>query len=80
MANAMAAAWRLLGRKDDPPLTRELVKLNGGPFLVSDEKARSQLGYLPVVSRDRALADLKALAEAPGAGSSRSAAARPTAT
>jgi hypothetical protein len=39
-----------------------LVKLNGGPFLVSDEKARSQLGYRPVVSRDRALAELEALA------------------
>jgi nucleoside-diphosphate-sugar epimerase len=74
VANAMAAAWRLLGRKDDPPLTRELVKLNGGPFLVSDAKARLQLGYRPVLSRELALAELKALAGAPRAGGSSDAA------
>jgi len=35
-----------------------MVALNGGPFLVSDNKARSELGYAPVISRDQAFSVL----------------------
>jgi nucleoside-diphosphate-sugar epimerase len=61
MASLMEAMWKVLRRSDPPPVNRELVKLTGGPFVVSDRKARRELGYRPVISRDAAI---DAMAEA----------------
>jgi nucleoside-diphosphate-sugar epimerase len=55
MGSLLDAGWALFRRTDVPPLSRLLVELNGGPFLVSDKKARTELGYEPIVSRDEAL-------------------------
>lgn len=55
VASIMEAAWFMLRKKGLPPLTRELVRLNSGPFLVSDAKARRELGYRPVISREEGL-------------------------
>jgi nucleoside-diphosphate-sugar epimerase len=55
MASIMEAMWKVLRLSGSPPVNRELVKLTGGPFVVSDRKARAELGYTPVISRDAAI-------------------------
>jgi nucleoside-diphosphate-sugar epimerase len=55
LAATIEAAWRLLRRPGAPPISRLLVELNGRPFLISDRKARTELGYHPVISRDEAI-------------------------
>jgi nucleoside-diphosphate-sugar epimerase len=60
IGSLLDAVWTLLRRSDAPPVSRLLVELNGGPFLVSDQKARTELGYRPVVSRDQALRQIPA--------------------
>jgi nucleoside-diphosphate-sugar epimerase len=55
MASLMEAMWKVLRRSGSPPVNRELVKLTGGPFVVSDRKARAELGYTQVISRDAAI-------------------------
>jgi nucleoside-diphosphate-sugar epimerase len=50
----------MLRRPGSPPVNRELVKLNGEPFVVSDQKARRELGYVPVITRDAGLERLLA--------------------
>jgi nucleoside-diphosphate-sugar epimerase len=55
IASLAEAAWKVLRRSDSPPVNRELVKLTGRPFVVSDRKARAELGYAPVISREDAI-------------------------
>ena len=55
IASVAEAAWKVFRRPGSPPVNRELVKLTGGPFVVSDRKARAELGYTPVVSREAAI-------------------------
>jgi nucleoside-diphosphate-sugar epimerase len=62
MASLAEAAWKVFRRPGSPPVNRELVKLTGGPFVVSDRKARAELGYAPVISRDAAI---EAMVESP---------------
>jgi nucleoside-diphosphate-sugar epimerase len=47
----MDGAWSVFRRPGTPPLSRLMVALNGAPFLVLDTKARSELGYKPVIAR-----------------------------
>jgi nucleoside-diphosphate-sugar epimerase len=55
MASLAEAAWKVFRLAGTPPVNRELVKLTGGPFVVSDRKARTELGYVPVISREAAI-------------------------
>jgi nucleoside-diphosphate-sugar epimerase len=68
VARAAAAAsesvWRLLRRKDDPPLTRFAVWASALECTIDDSKAREQLGYREVKTREQGLAELRADAEA----------------
>jgi len=57
----MEAMSKVLRRSGSPPVNRALVKLTGGPFVVSDRKARAELGYTQVISHDAAI---DAMAEA----------------
>lgn len=50
MAGVMGAAWRMLGRSGEPPITRQMLRLIGKPFTISIAKARAELGYVPRVS------------------------------
>lgn len=50
MAGLMGAAWRLLGRDGEPPITRQMLRLIGKPFTISIAKAGAELGYRPHVS------------------------------
>ena len=57
-ATVMDAAWTILQRPGQPPISRLMVTLNGGPFLVTDHKARRELHYTPTITREDAFAAL----------------------
>jgi nucleoside-diphosphate-sugar epimerase len=62
IAGAGEWAWRSLGLRGQPPLTRAELNLIGGEVTVRDEKARRELGYTPVISREAGLAAMRATA------------------
>lgn len=57
-AAASEAAWRWMRLKGAPPVTRTAVLLMGQEVTVSDAKARRELGYAPIVSREEGLREL----------------------
>ena len=58
IANTLEVARRWLRRTGPPPISRLLVELNGRPFLVDDRKARAELHYQPVTSRNEGIGRL----------------------
>jgi nucleoside-diphosphate-sugar epimerase len=62
VATAAAAAaervWRLLRRPGPPPLTRFAVWVSSKECTLDDSRARAELGYEPVRTREGGLADL----------------------
>ncbi len=54
------AAYRLFRLRGEPALARTTVRLIGEEVTVSDAKARRELGYLPVITREAGLAALVA--------------------
>jgi nucleoside-diphosphate-sugar epimerase len=50
--------WRTFGWKSMPPLPRSVLYLMGQKLTVSDAKARRELGYAPVMTVERGLAEL----------------------
>ncbi|MBX3445342.1 MAG: NAD-dependent epimerase/dehydratase family protein [Parvibaculaceae bacterium] len=50
MAGVMGAAWRLLRLKGEPPITRQMLRLIGKDFTIDISKARTELGYAPVLT------------------------------
>ena len=52
------ALWRTFALKGRPPVTRMEVRLIGEEVTVVDEKARRELNYLPVITREAGLAAL----------------------
>ncbi len=59
-AAALEGAWRALRRKGEPPITRLAVWNSALECTVSDAKARQELGYEPVITREEGLAALRA--------------------
>lgn len=57
-ATAIEGVWRALGIQQAPPLTRHAVGLLCCDCILNDEKARSTLGYRPVISVEAGLAQL----------------------
>jgi hypothetical protein len=55
LARALDVAWRIARRPGDPPITRMIVELNRGPFLISDARARRELRYQPVITREQGI-------------------------
>jgi nucleoside-diphosphate-sugar epimerase len=53
------AVWTLFGLSGGPPVTRSEVRLIGEEVTVVDDKARRELGYTPVISREQGLAELQ---------------------
>ena len=53
-------AWRLLPLKGEPPLTRFSFWVASQECTLDDSKARAELGYEPVVSREEGIAALAA--------------------
>lgn len=50
MTGMMGALWRILHRKGEPPITRQMLRLIGQDFTVDIRCAREELGYAPVIS------------------------------
>ena len=63
VARAAAATleplWRLLGRKQAPPVTRLAVWLSSLECTIDISKAREELGYEPVKTREQGLIELR---------------------
>jgi nucleoside-diphosphate-sugar epimerase len=51
--------WRTLSLKDAPPLTKQIAMLMSRDCTLCDDKARAQLGYVPVLSVDDGLRELR---------------------
>jgi nucleoside-diphosphate-sugar epimerase len=60
LAAAGEAAWRLLPLPGQPPLTRFALWVSSLECTLDDGKAREQLGYRPVVTREAGLTELQA--------------------
>ncbi len=55
LAGVMEFWARLRRAKDDPPMSRTMVRLIGRPFTTNDAKARAELGYVGEVTRAEGL-------------------------
>jgi nucleoside-diphosphate-sugar epimerase len=63
VANAIAAAsetaWRKLPLGGEPPLTRFVVWVSSQECTIDISRARTELGYAPVIGREAGLAQLR---------------------
>jgi nucleoside-diphosphate-sugar epimerase len=59
LASLCEAWWTVSKAHGEPPLTQTMITLMGTQVTVKDDKARRQLGYEPVISREQGLAELK---------------------
>ena len=59
VARALDVGWRITRRPGDPPITRMIVELNRRPFLISDARARQELRYQPVITRQQGIQRLR---------------------
>jgi nucleoside-diphosphate-sugar epimerase len=60
LAAACETAWRALPLPGAPPLTRFVVWISALECTLDDSRARAELGYAPVVTREAGLAALRA--------------------
>ena len=60
LARGGELAWRILPLKGEPPLTEFSLWVSSQECTLDDSKARSELGYKPVISREEGLAALAA--------------------
>jgi len=56
MAGLMEAIWRLFRLRGKPPITRQTLRMIGQDFTLDIAKARSDLGYRPIITRAEGLA------------------------
>ncbi|WP_404713698.1 NAD-dependent epimerase/dehydratase family protein [Sphingomonas sp. MMS24-J13] len=59
MAGVMEFVWRTFGRAGEPPLTRQMLRMVGYDFTISDRRAREELGYAPVTSWTQGIAAMR---------------------
>jgi nucleoside-diphosphate-sugar epimerase len=59
MATQMEWMWRVFGRKGEPPITRQMLRLIGKPFTVDISKAQRELGYTPETSWEQGIKAMK---------------------
>jgi nucleoside-diphosphate-sugar epimerase len=59
MAGLMGAMWRMLGLRGEPPITRQMLRLIGKPFTILSDKARTELGYEPLITMREGLAAMR---------------------
>ena len=58
-ASVLGTVWSTLGRPNPPPLDRMTLAIVGHEVTVDDTKAREELGYEPVVTREEGLEELR---------------------
>lgn len=61
LARAVEAVWRLLRLRTEPPLSAFAVAMMSRTVTVRTEKARAELGWSPVITVDRGLAQMATL-------------------
>ena len=59
LARVSEWVWDTFGLKGEPPVTRMAVHLFGEPVTVNDAKARRELGYRGLITREQGLAGIK---------------------
>lgn len=59
-ATVAEALWDRLGLRSTPPATRMLIELGAKTVTIDDSKARAELGYQPIISREQGLASISA--------------------
>jgi nucleoside-diphosphate-sugar epimerase len=60
MATGMETVWRAFDLRGEPPLTRQMLRLVGWDFTISDRRARDELGYAPVMNWEDGVAQMRA--------------------
>lgn len=70
LAIASEAAWSLLPLPGPPPMSRFTSWILTQQCTIDISKARQELGYEPVVSREEGLAEMRAQADSPASGRS----------
>lgn len=58
-SNIIEPIWRALKLKSDPPITKFTAHIMSRDCTLIDTKARTDLGYKPVINRDQGFAELK---------------------
>jgi len=58
-ANSIERIWKLFNIKSRPPVAPLMIRLMGTEFSVSDEKARTKLGYKNAITIDEGINELK---------------------
>jgi nucleoside-diphosphate-sugar epimerase len=58
IASLLEGTWRLLSLQSPPPMTRTMLALVGEEVTVNDGKARRDLGYREVMTREKGLAEM----------------------
>lgn len=59
MATIMETVWRTFRMKGEPPLTRQMLRLVGYDFTMSDRRAREELGYAPIVTWEEGVEQMR---------------------
>jgi nucleoside-diphosphate-sugar epimerase len=59
LAAALEGVWRLLGRQTAPPVTRLAYWLSAQECTIDISKARAELDYEPVTTREQGMAELR---------------------
>jgi len=62
LAAVMEFVWRTFRRAGEPPLTRQMLRMVGYDFTVSDQRARAELGYAPVTTWAQGIGAMRASA------------------
>lgn len=59
LAPVVEGAWSVLHLKNDPPLTRQMVRMIGLPFTLNIDRARQELQYEPALQFEQGIRELK---------------------
>jgi len=59
LANLFGGIWKTLGLKSRPPVMPLMIRLMGTEFSVSDQKARTELGYTNAIDFQQGVEELK---------------------
>jgi nucleoside-diphosphate-sugar epimerase len=58
LGTATETTWRVLGKTSEPPITRLAAAMMSRDCTITSDKARRELGYQPVISRNEGLREL----------------------
>ncbi|MFK7787664.1 MAG: hypothetical protein AB8B56_21255 [Crocinitomicaceae bacterium] len=59
LAHLLGGIWRTLGLKSRPPVAPLMIRLMATEFSVSDQKARTELGYSNAIDFEEGIQDIK---------------------